>query len=227
MNINVQLKNKAIELRKKGLSYREIMGELNIAKSTVSYWLRDIQLTEKQNIDLRNRLTDKISRGRLQTSIALRAKRMVRENKVFKEAEEEFKRFVKDPFFCIGVSLYWAEGAKKNSYFAFVNSDPNMLVFMVKWIKKYLVSDASLLKYRLFIHTPYKEENLEEFWAKLLGIQAKSFHRTIYKPTPHLIKKNLAYKGCFRVDITRIDVLRKVVAWQKLLIQYYSDISRK
>ncbi len=216
----------AINLRKQGRSYNEIASELNVAKSSLSLWLRDINLTDEQNSALYMRLKDRISRGRLQTSIALRARRMVRENKVFGEAEKEFKLFFKDPFFCMGVSLYWAEGAKKNNYFAFVNSDPQMLVFMVRWIKKYLVSDFSLIKYRLFIHIPYKEENLEDFWVKLLKIPNGKLYKTIYKPTPHTTKKNLNYKGCLRIDITRIDVLRKVVAWQKLLIQYYSDIGR-
>ena len=95
---------------------------------------------------------------------------------------------------------------------------------MVKWIKKYLISDDSLLKYRLFIHLPYKHENCEGYWASLLKIHPSDFQKTIYKPTPHILKKNLDYKGCMRIDITRIDVLRKIMAWQKLLIKYYDSV---
>jgi hypothetical protein len=32
------------------------------------------------------------------------------------------------------------------------------------------------------------------------------------------------YDGYLRVDVMNIDALRKVVAWQKLLIKYYDDI---
>lgn len=225
MNSNVQLRNKAINLRKEGKSYSEIMRELNVPKSTLSYWLRDISLTEKQNSDLNERLQDKISKGRLKTSIALRARRMVRENRVFDEAEREFKEFIEDPFFTAGILLYWAEGAKKSNYFSFINSDPAMLILMVKWLKKYFALESSLLKYRLYIHLPYRNENCEEYWAKLLDISSENFYKTTYKPTPHDVKKNNDYKGCLRVIITRIDVLRKIMAWQKLLIKYYANIS--
>lgn len=224
MNKNVQLKNMAINLRKEGRSYSEIVKELGLAKSTLSNWLKGIVLTEQQNIDLYNRLEDKISRGRLRTSIALKAKRIVRENRVYTEAEREFKKYIQDPFFVIGISLYWAEGSKKDGGFSFINSDPNMIVLIVKWIKKYVTNNESLLKYRLFIHYPYKDEKCEEYWAELLNVSINNFQKTIYKPTPHIVKKNPIYKGCLRIVINRIDMLRKVIAWQKLLIQYYDKI---
>ncbi len=34
----------AIKLRKQGLSYSQIKNKLDIPKSTLSYWLRDIKL---------------------------------------------------------------------------------------------------------------------------------------------------------------------------------------
>lgn len=225
MYSNVQLKNMAINLRKLGHSYNEITNELEVPKSTLSGWLKDIPLTDEQNINLNNRLKDRISRGRLRTGIALRARRIGRENDVLKEAEKEFNEFIKNPFFSAGILLYWAEGAKKNNYFSFINSDPTMVALMVKWMQKYLARDFSLAKYRLFIHYPYRNENCEGYWARILNLSYERFQKTIYKPTPHDVKKNNEYKGCLRIVITRISVLRKIIAWQKLLIQYYANIS--
>jgi transcriptional regulator with XRE-family HTH domain len=221
MNTNVQKRNTAINLRKKGWSYSEIMKEIDVAKGTLSGWLKDISLTSQQILDLNNRLTTKVARGRLQASIALRARRMVRERDVFIKAEKDFVDLIKDPFFNIGLCLYWAEGAKKNGYFAFMNSDPEMHIIMLKWIKKYLNLKKSALKYRLFIHEPYKEENCEDFWAQKLGISRGDLQKTIYKPTLHKVKKNPDYKGCLRLSVTKIDTLRTMMAWQKLLIKYY------
>ena len=42
------LKTKAIKLRKDGASYGEIKKKLGISKSTLSYWLKDVLLTEDQ-----------------------------------------------------------------------------------------------------------------------------------------------------------------------------------
>ncbi len=221
MNTNVQKKNTAINLRKQGWSYSEIVKELNVAKGTLSGWLKDILLSEQQLFDLKNRLTTKVARGRLQASIALRTRRMIRERDVQISAEKEFEKFIKDPFFITGLCLYWAEGAKKNTYFAFMNSDPEMHVMMRKWIRKFLNLKETSLKYRLYIHEPYKEENCEAYWANKLRIPVDSLQKTTFKPTPHKVKKNPEYKGCLRLSITKIEILRRVMAWQKLLITYY------
>jgi hypothetical protein len=224
MKTNVQLKNFAIALRKEGKSYNEILNEVPVAKSTLSVWLRDLPLSKEQNENLEGRLKERKDRGRLKTGIALTARRLAREGITYSEAQKEFEKHIKGPFFVAGILLYWAEGAKKNNYFAFVNSDPAMVSLVVNWLRRFFPKESKLLKYRLFIHLPYKNENCEEFWGKVLGVEASTFYKTIYKPTSYVVKKNPSYKGCIRLTITRIDVLRKMIAWQKLLIQYYKEV---
>jgi hypothetical protein len=46
--MKLALKEKAIQLRKKGLSYREIMAQVPVAKSTISLWLRSVGLSKRQ-----------------------------------------------------------------------------------------------------------------------------------------------------------------------------------
>ena len=46
---------KAVELRRKGLSYREILQHVPVAKSTLSLWLRTVGLSRPQT----QRLTEK------------------------------------------------------------------------------------------------------------------------------------------------------------------------
>lgn len=46
---------KAVKLRKKGLSYLEILKEVPVAKSTLSLWLRNVDLSKPQ----RQRLIEK------------------------------------------------------------------------------------------------------------------------------------------------------------------------
>src|SRR3989344_2788449 len=48
----VQLRRKAISLRKKGLTYSEIRQKLHLPKSTLSDWLQDIPLTISQLSEL-------------------------------------------------------------------------------------------------------------------------------------------------------------------------------
>ena len=44
----VHFKTKAIALRKKGYSYKEIMAEVPVAKSSISLWLKDTPLTKSE-----------------------------------------------------------------------------------------------------------------------------------------------------------------------------------
>jgi transcriptional regulator with XRE-family HTH domain len=47
-------KSRAIDLRKKGMSYSQIKAELGISKSTLSGWLCDMPLSEKRIRELRD-----------------------------------------------------------------------------------------------------------------------------------------------------------------------------
>lgn len=173
---------KARELRLSGRSLSEISKEMGIPRSTLSRWLKDIALTKDQMNELQNRINPKISRGRMNASIARRAVRMFNERKVFEDAEKEFKIHSVEPFFIAGLSLYWAHGAKKGSSFQFTSSDKYMIVVIKKWMENYLNIDESLVK-------------------------------------------QVVYGDSIRIYVSRIDVLRRVVAWQKLLIKYYANIS--
>ena len=44
----VQEKETAVALRKKGLSYNEILKRIPVAKSSLSLWLRDLPLTKDE-----------------------------------------------------------------------------------------------------------------------------------------------------------------------------------
>ena len=55
MKSKIEEKNKAIELRKQGLSYREILEQIPVAKSSLSLWLKSVKLAESQ----KQRLTEK------------------------------------------------------------------------------------------------------------------------------------------------------------------------
>jgi len=55
MQEKVLEKQKVIELRKNGLSYREILEQVPVAKSSLSLWLKSVKLASSQ----KQRLTEK------------------------------------------------------------------------------------------------------------------------------------------------------------------------
>lgn len=222
MKSKVQEKEKAMELRRSGYSYNDILKEVHVAKSSLSLWLKDLPLTSLEKEYLRKRKDKNISRGRIKVAAILREKRLKREDAVCKEAVEEYARYKKDELFKIGVALYWAEGAKRNSYFAFSNSDYRMMRVMLCWIENVFCVNRENLHAYLYIHKPYAHERCEDFWSEKLNIPLTCFRKTTYKPTNKLVKKRPQYKGCLRIVIPKSTyLLKKIKVWQNMLAKEY------
>jgi len=217
-------KNQAIELRKRGMTYSEIIKIVPVTKGLLSYWFKDLVLTKEEKEKIALNMIGSRGAGILKSSATNKQKRLSREIVAFEDAKKIFAENREDHRFLIGIALYWAEGAKKHDVFQFVNSDQDMVCFMHKWIQKYLKVEKEKIRLRLFIHKVPGYENIELSWAGKLGLEPSIFMKTIYKPTKHLVRKNPDYKGCMRLSIANVYIFRLMKAWQKLLIQYYGDM---
>jgi hypothetical protein len=221
MRLLVRERERAIALRKKGYSYREILSEVEVSKSSISKWLQDLPLTKDEKRYLKSRRDANISLGRMRAASSLHALRIQRDSVLLHEAQTEFGIHKWDPFFHTGIALYWAEGSKRSSVFGFANSDPEMIELMLSWIEKFFNVPRSAVKVRLFIHKPYAHECCELWWSRKILIPTTNFQKTIYKPTGLLVKKRLEYKGCLRIELGTTFRLRKMLFWQNMLIEHY------
>ena len=239
---NVQLKNRAIILREEGYSYSEIERALFIPKSTLSYWLKGISLNSDQIIGLKKRNLEKGSRGRFSNSINLKVRKVHREQVAHSRAKHEFDKMINPvhahyPFttvisdtrlnnlFVTGISLYLAHGGKTGGYFQFMSSDHQILGIMIDWIEVFFNIDRKSIKYRLIIHESYKDQDIEGYWINVLGINKENMQKSIFTSKGVERNKRPAYKGSIGVVITNIEVFRRVMAWQNLLIKYYKGVS--
>jgi len=226
MKAKVQEKEKAIQLRKKGYSYNEILNLVPVAKSSLSLWLKTLSLTKYEKQSLKKRADKNISLGRIRAAAANRQNRLKREKKEFLKAKLEFGDLVKNPIFQVGLALYWAEGSKRTWGFQFINSDADMIAFMIRWVQMFFHIPKERISVRLYIHKPYAHENCETYWSKKTNIPLSQFNKTIYKPTKFGIKKRPNYKGCLRIEINSGlagHILRKLKAWCQCLIEYYNE----
>lgn len=219
----VQEKERVIELRKSGLTYKEIGQRVPVSKSSISVWLKGCSLTPLEKSVLKHNAHSNISKGRIRAAASLRDKRLKRDQVLFSVAKQEFNASKCDPLFLTGISLYWAEGSKRNSAFAFTNSDADMMYVMLLWMRQFLGLSVSDIKARLYIHKPYAHERCEEYWAEQTKIPLANFGKTIYKPTGLLIKKRPDYKGCLRIETGKTAHLRKMLFWTNMLVEYYRE----
>ena len=125
----------AVELRKQGLSYSEILKEISVAKSTLALWLQSVGLSKKQ----KQRLTEKKLASAKRGGLKKKENRILRAKLIKEEAQKEIGQLSKREKWLIGVALYWAEGTKEKEWrpgsgIKFSNSDPLMIKLFLGWL---------------------------------------------------------------------------------------------
>lgn len=208
----IQLKKRAISLRKKGLSYNEIKKEIGISKSTLSSWLRSILLKEEHKHRLYTKQIRFLSFG----TQSQRERRKREVEKIIEEATLEIQSPVaRDTYRLMGACLYWAEGSK-GGRFEITNSDPHFILFMVKWLQKVFNIPPNYLKAWLNIYPQQNELEIKKFWSDLTGITLKNFGKSYVKPLSSGYKKNNLYYGTIRVEVPKsTDMKHRIFGWIK------------
>lgn len=212
------LKPAAINLRREGKSFGEIQLELGpISKSTLSGWLKNVELTELQKSRIKLMATEKGFAGRQMGSWRNHQNRVERLAQLKSIAIKEYPGHLGNPLFVAGLVLYLAEGTRKMERFMFMNSEPGLIKLMVVWITKVIGLDLSVLRFRLYIHELYADENCEGFWIDFLKINPEQMLKTIYKPSSRIYKKNPEYKGCLRIELPGSELYWKIINWRDCL----------
>ena len=218
----VREKEKAVELRKKGFSYKEIMKEIPVAKSSLSLWLKDLPLTQDEKEVLKKRKNFNISKGRTKAASELRKRRLEREKVWLSEAKGVFYEYADDPRFHAGIVMYWAEGSKTSNRWSIINTDVEVIEMMVSWLQKYLDIPSESIRFRLYIHRPYADSRCEEWWQKRLKVSRNVFLKTIYKETQHKTKKKPSHKGCLRIEVVKSKKMFWMMkVFRNLAVEYY------
>lgn len=212
----MQLKNeereRARKLRLQGLSYSEILQHVTVSQSSLSLWLRNVTLSDEQNSKL-------FLRGPLAGAKARRQQRLNQLAELEKEVSEELPILVKDPFFCIGLALYWAEGSKSKPWRVSVrtrvtNSDPLIILLMRQWFIKF--SKDCKLQYRLYIHESADATAARERWAQILAIDPVRISISIKKHEVRTRRTHDKYIGLIELNVRKSARLtRKIELWTK------------
>lgn len=207
---NNSLRKSAQKLRRGGASYGEISKKLGVAKSTLSYWLKDILLKPED----RKRLYTKQIEVLLQGPKSQKDRRAREVEQIIKEAGEEVKLPLSfETLRLVGAALYWGEGSKGKRA-QVTNSDPYLILFMVRWIESIFKIPASSLKARLNIYPQQNELKIKKFWSDLTDIPLENFGKSYIKPISKGYKKNNLYYGTMRVEVPKSANIRyQIFGW--------------
>jgi hypothetical protein len=213
-------KIKAIELRKSGKTYSEILKVVPVAKSTLSLWLREVGLSKVQKQTITKKRLDSALRG----AMIRKKQRIDTSTSIFSKSEKEIGKISDRELWLIGTTLYWAEGAKEKEYkpgssMDFTNSDPKMVRLFILWIEKIFKISKEELRLDVYVQKNYEKEaqRFKDYWANVLGVIDKNSIKIYYKRHNFkTIRKNIGnvYNGSLRVRVrSSSSKVRQIHGW--------------
>lgn len=208
MPYSIEVKEKAINLRKNGYSLKEISVLFSISKSTASYWLYDIKL----DLEAQKRLRQRRLLGQYNASqtTKLKKQKMLDEINQKTEKELEFINFDRTDYRVMASLLYWAEGGKRRDCeIRFANSDPRMVKTFIHFLRKSYDLDELKFRALVHIHEYHNEEEIKQFWSEITNIPLSQFYRSYKKPNTAKRKRD-GYKGVLALYYSDRKVARQL-----------------
>ncbi|WP_411140015.1 hypothetical protein [Streptomyces sp. x-80] len=213
-NAKDDLREKARELRRQGMTYDRIQLELGCSKSSISLWVRDLPKPPPRTREE----ASAIARRGWEATLRRREEERQRTKRT---AADEIGEITDRELFLIGVGLYWSEGSKSKPYrlnesVTFINSDPSMVEVYMAWLRLLDVGPERL-RFRVMIHESADVAAAEHYWADLVGVDVATLGKTtLKKHNPKTVRKNVGegYRGCFVIRVLQsADLYRRIEGW--------------
>ena len=211
------LRQKAVMLRKKGNTYSDIRKALgvDVPNSTLSYWMRDVQLSSAGK-RRRDKIIDvKLARAR---GRALVAKRRLRKEylRALRKKNEHMLMIPndKDVSKLILATLYIAEGSKgaKQASIIFGNSDTQIIQTFLSLLRNCYTLDEGKFRCTLQCRADMNTRKLEKYWSQVTNIPKSQFYSTRIDPrTIGKTSRKLEYKGVCRIQYFSAEIYHELM----------------
>lgn len=176
-------KARALQLRRKGWSIKDIAAELSVSKGSVSLWCQEIVLTKKQAAFLKKKQVDAGNAGRIMGAEMNKKKRLDAIMAHTIAGDCTIGQMSERDLLMLGIGLYWGEGVKsRNGTASLVNSDPSVLLMGKRWFETCLKVDNKDFNPYVYISETHKEreEEILTYWSEFLQIPLGQFHKVIF-----------------------------------------------
>jgi transposase-like protein len=208
---------RARELRRSGWSYSMITEELGVSPSTLSGWIRDVEIEDRSIIEGR------IREGRESSAQTHIARHQANAESVYNAALKEIGEMLADgmtkrELFLTGLVLYWAEGGKTQNLVALTNADPMVIKTFLRWVRESLGITDDCLRAEVHCYPDTDVTRVETYWSEITKIPLDQFYKTQIDTRTN---KSLDKQGKLEYGTVQIKVLgegssnlhRKIIAW--------------
>ncbi|MCK9351351.1 MAG: hypothetical protein WCT49_00365 [Candidatus Paceibacterota bacterium] len=211
-------KEKAIQLRHEGKSYREIKKELSVPLSTLSEWLAPYDWSKNIAHSLAEIAKEK-------NTIRLRSLNGIRNEHLRhayedarSEAVEEFQVLKYHPLFIAGIMLYWGEGDKvTKGHVKLTNTDTAMVKIYVNFLLSVCRVEKEKIRCSLLLYPDLDDEVCKNNWRKNAGLENIHFGKSTVIQGRHKTKR--LQTGICIVSVSSSYFKEKILIWTKMLAE--------
>jgi len=162
-----------------GYSYNQIKNKLTISKGSISYCFKHLSNLDKGKVisfRIRNWKLSYYKKAQKIKDTKLKEEKILRE-KSLKVINDISNR----ELLLIGSSLYWAEGGKTNRWgLQFSNSDPDMIILIMKYFRKIVKVPESKFYMQMVLHANVDEKLALDYWSKITYVNKSQFKKACY-----------------------------------------------
>jgi hypothetical protein len=202
----VELQLKARALGEEGRTLLDIAQTLGVAKSSVSLWVRDL------NIEVRRR------RPGVRRSNALHTAKLEQIAECDRLGIERIGALGEDAFLAAGVALYAGEGSKRDGKVTFPNTDARMIMFFCAWLRRFFDVDESRLRVRIYLHQGLDLDAALAYWSVITGVPLTQFNKPYRAVADSSIRVTKHEYGCAYVDYTCARTHREIMGLIRALL---------
>ncbi len=184
----VEEQERAREMRARNMTLQDIADDLGVSKSSVSLWVRDVELTPSKRRTGPQRRPNALHEAKLAQITALNA-----------EGLERIGRLSDEAFLVAGVALYAGEGAKTDGNVIFANTDPKMVAFFCAWLRRYFDLEETRLRVRVYLHQGLDLDAAHRYWSEVTAVPLDQFRAPYRAEANPSIRRNKHEHGCVYV----------------------------
>lgn len=221
MNKEVQYKDKAVEFRRSGSTYDEILREIPVSRGTLSSWLRGVELPREVALRLSERRRDRVRELRKRELTIRKASAVVRRGFAERDAKRDYAWHAKKPLFEIGLGLMLAGGRVGKASASYMTADESAMKLMVRWASRFLDLPAGKIGMRLYLPPSADLGTARVAWSKATGLPAAVFKKPVMTPETRRKPRNPA--GIARLEIGGQGTATRIRIWLNELVVRYGE----
>jgi hypothetical protein len=202
----VELREKARLMRAESRTLQDIATTLGVSKSSVSLWVRDMQIEVRRGQSVNRR------------PHAQHLDKVAQIEELDRLGVERIGVMSDEAFLAAGAALYAGEGSKTKSEVKCANTDPAMVALFCAWLRRFFDIDESRLRVRVYLHEGLDLDSAEKHWSDVTKIPREQFRAPYRAKADPTIRHSKHENGCVYVRYACSRTHREIMGLVRALL---------